>query len=246
MDLIPHIIFEDSDMLVVNKPAGMIVNRSDTTKAVKTLQEWAEEHTGTVSSKINELSSEFEKRGGIVHRLDKETSGIIVIAKNEESFENLKSQFKGRNVKKTYLTLLHGDVVPTTGEINAPIGRLPWNRTRFGVLPEGREATSAYKVLEVRYEDDGKEKEALTLVEFYPTTGRTHQIRVHARHIGYPVFADELYSGRKTAKRDRKVLPRQFLHAIKLVINHPKTQESMTFNSELPTDLQNLLDSLSK
>src|SRR4029079_7235730 len=182
--------------------------------------------------------------GGVVHRLDKETSGLMILAKNEKSFIALQAQFKGRDVKKTYTTLVHGELKPDEGEVNAPIGRLPWNRTRFGILAEGREASSKYKVLSIKYLEQNKTKEALSLVEVYPQTGRTHQIRVHMKHIGHPVFADELYAGRKVSKSDRKLLGRHCLHASNIIFNHPTTGETLTFESELPTDLQDLLDKL--
>ena len=247
----PIIVFEDQDILVVDKPAGMVVNRADTTKNIFTLQEWVEQRTenGKQMTDSGEQQkaelSEFEKRGGIVHRLDKETSGLIVVAKNEEAFVKLKNQFKERDVKKTYIALVHGEVKPSVGEINAPVGRLPWNRTRFGVLAEGREARSRYKVLSIKYKVWDKDvSEPLSLVEVYPQSGRTHQIRVHMKHIGHPVFADELYVGRKQSKKDRKLLSRQFLHASKLTLNHPSTGESITFESDLPIELQQFLGTL--
>lgn len=244
---VPTIIFEDDDILVVDKPAGMVVNRADTTKNMITLQEWAEGKLRVERGEMrNDELSEFEKRGGIVHRLDKETSGVIVVAKNEESFINLQAQFKGRNVNKTYLALVHGELKPEESEINVPIGRLPWNRTRFGVLAEGREAMSKYKVLSIKYLVTDKVSEPLSLVEVYPATGRTHQIRVHMRHVGHPVFADELYAGRKVSKRDRKILPRHFLHASRIVLNHPSTRQDMTFESPLPPDLKQFTEKLSQ
>ena len=120
----PEILFEDNSILVVNKPAGLIVNKADTSVGQPTLQEWIEKKIGVVSNE----SSEFLSRSGIVHRLDKETSGVIVVAKDEETFLELQRQFKSREVEKTYEALVHGKVTPTEGEVNAPIGRLPWDR----------------------------------------------------------------------------------------------------------------------
>ncbi len=247
----PRIIFEDESIMVIDKPAGMVVNKSDSSRYVETVQEWAEKHLTIDSEHMTEKGSEFAERGGIVHRLDKETSGVLVIAKNEATFTKLQSQWKSREVKKTYITLVHGEVTPAEGEINVSIGRLPWNRTKFGVLAEGRESSSKYKVIS-NYKfkilnSKGKETdgfEILSLVEIYPATGRTHQIRVHMKHIGHPVFADELYAGRKTARADRKLIFRHFLHATKLIFKHPKTGESMTFASPLPKELSDFLDSL--
>ena len=258
----PSILFEDSDILVIEKPAGVIVNRADTTINQSTVQEWAEKNLRVPKvsnvSKVSkakippdtsgtyDTSDTFYKRGGIVHRLDKETSGILIIAKNEESFVNLQRQFKEGGVKKTYIALCHGEVKPSEGEINIPIGRLPWNRMRFGVLPQGREARSKYKVLSIKYYESNKVREPLSLVEVYPETGRTHQIRVHMQYIGHPIFADELYAGRKISKRDRKLLPRHFLHASKISFTHPKTGQSITLESPLPHDLEEFLDSLNQ
>lgn len=245
MESAPRILYEDDDILVVNKPAGMIVNRADTSRHVLTLQAWVEEklHLKKEISGRGE-ESEFENRGGIVHRLDKETSGLLVLAKNEVAFINMQSQFKSRDVKKTYVALCHGTIVPADGEINVPIGRLPWNRTKFGVLSEGRASKTLYKVISYKKIDYGKNVEDLTLIEAYPQTGRTHQIRVHLRYLGHPIFSDELYAGRKIMKRDRKLLPRHFLHAIKLSFTHPVTGQSMEFESPLPPELSDFLSRL--
>lgn len=247
----PQVIFEDDDILVINKPYGMVVNKADTTRYVETVQEWAESRIKKHESRImNEDDSEFVKRGGVVHRLDKETSGVLILAKNEQSFVNLQAQFKERKVKKTYITLVHGVVSPADGTIDAKIGRLPWNRTRFGVFDDGRESTSVYHVVaNYKFSMPDRKKnpvEDLTLVEVYPASGRTHQIRVHMKHIGHPVFADELYAGRKTARDDRKFLPRQFLHASRISFKHPKTSSELTFEAELPEELSTFLETLHK
>ena len=258
----PNILFEDRDILVIDKPAGFVTNRADTTINQPTVQEWAEEILNIKYKRANrQVRSEFERRGGIVHRLDKETSGGLIIAKNEERFIKLQKQFKEGRVEKTYIALCHGEIKPSTGEINIPIGRLPWNRMRFGVLPQGREARSKYKVSspadsfrsgsrtneicrDIKYYVSGKEREPLSLVEVYPETGRTHQIRVHMQYIGHPIFADELYAGRKISKRDRKLLPRHFLHASKISFTHPKTGKTVEFESPLPSDLKEFLNAL--
>lgn len=235
------IIFEDDDIIVINKPAGLIVNRADTTKDLFTIQHFAEEKIGIDISQVNDLSSEFERRGGVVHRLDKETSGCMILAKNEHSFTNLQKQFKSGEVSKTYTFLAHGKVIPAEGTINVPIGRLPWNRMRFGVLPQGREAQTEYKVLEYKRLTVGREEIVLTLGEAYPKTGRTHQIRVHMLYLGFPLFADSLYAGRKNIKSDRKMLARHFLHASKISFNHPKTSSRLNFESPLSPELIDFL-----
>jgi 23S rRNA pseudouridine1911/1915/1917 synthase len=235
------IIFEDDDIIVINKPAGLIVNRADTTKDLITIQHFAEEKIGIDISKVTELSSEFERRGGVVHRLDKETSGCMILAKNEMSFIDLQKQFKTGEVSKTYTFLAHGKVAPKEGTINVPIGRLPWNRMRFGVLPQGREAQTEYKILEYKTLTSGKEENILTLGEAYPKTGRTHQIRVHMLYLGFPLFADSLYAGRKTIKSDRKILNRHFLHASKISFNHPRTKSRVFFEAPLSPELIDFL-----
>jgi 23S rRNA pseudouridine1911/1915/1917 synthase len=267
----PKIIFEDQDILIIEKPAGIIVNRADTTRNVETIQDWTERYLKIRSTKsearnksqiinYNDKNSfefrnsdlEFAMRGGIVHRLDKETSGILLIAKNEESFVNLQKQFKEGRVHKNYIALCHGKITPSEGEINIPVGRLPWNRMRFGVLPQGREAKTRYRVIsnfEFRISNLSSKKperpETLSLVEVYPETGRTHQIRVHMQYIKHPIFADELYAGRKISRRDRKLLVRHFLHASKIKFSHPGTHEALAFESALPQDLSDFLKRLS-
>src|SRR6185369_817362 len=232
------ILYEDGDMIVIDKPAGITVNRAETTKNEMTIQDWAAEKIGTSEHeiKINKALEydpvqEFINRGGVVHRLDKETSGVLLLAKNPETFVELQRQFNEHEVKKVYQALAHGKV-PQEGEINVPVGRLPWNRKQFGIVPGGRESKTEYKVL-ATYENS-KDKEILSLVELYPQSGRTHQIRVHLKYIGHPIFADFLYAGRKTARKDRIILPRVFLHAAKISFSHPKTHEIMTFESPLP------------
>ncbi len=247
----PTVIFEDVDIMVVDKPAGMVVNRADSAQYVKTLQEWIEEKLKVkrplIDSQTDEMlkideKSDFYRRSGIVHRLDKETSGLIIIAKNASSFQNLQAQFKEGNVSKTYHALVHGRLSSEIGEIKLPIGRLPWNKMRFGVFPAGRESRTLYKVLWVK--KFGAEPEEMSYVEVYPKTGRTHQIRVHFQYLRHPIFADELYAGRKTSKKDRKHLARHFLHAVKITFTHPTTHENVEFESSLPQDLADFLGKL--
>lgn len=238
------IIFEDNDLLVLNKPAGITVNRSDTTRYQETIQDYVEKRIKF--PKDSDLESDFIKRSGIVHRLDKETSGILLVAKNEEAFRELQRQFKEREVKKSYIALAHGKIVPEKGEIKAPVGRLPWNRKRFGILAGGREAVTRYLVLSNLRSSFGRpnEKEDLTLVELYPETGRTHQIRVHLKYINRPIFSDFLYAGRKVSREDRKVLGRVFLHAAKISFKHPNTKKEVSFESPLPDELKAFLNQI--
>lgn len=251
--MVLKIIFEDDNLLVVDKPAGMIVNKADSAKNFTTLQDWIiENRTFDVKPKSKEYIvdgydkyDEFISRSGIVHRLDKETSGIILIAKNPETFIELQNQFKNGKVSKTYLTLVHGSVKEPVGEINAPIGRLPWNRMRFGIFPEGRTAISRYKVLKHLVNVSTKDKESFSLVEVYPQTGRTHQIRVHFQHIKHPVFGDELYAGRKTGRKDRQKANRHFLHACKIELEYPQGRR-VAFESNLPVELESVIQELSE
>ncbi|MDO8270279.1 MAG: RluA family pseudouridine synthase [Candidatus Levybacteria bacterium] len=237
----PEIIYKDQDFLVLNKPAGMIVNNADTSKEAYTVQDFIRQ---TYPDAImSEDDSEFARRGGIVHRLDKETSGVLLVALNEEIFSALQKQFKERTVIKEYIALCHGKLA-TDGEINVPIGRLPWNRMRFGVIPQGRESLTKFQVIEYKKLTLGKSSEVLTLVRVFPKTGRTHQIRVHFQYAGFPIFADSLYAGRKTIVRDRKLLGRHFLHASKITLNHPKTMAQVEFEAPLSSELVDFLAQL--
>lgn len=226
------ILFENEDLLVLDKPAGITVNRSDTTKDEITVQDFVEKN---FSPSANDTESDFYKRNGIVHRIDKETSGILLVAKNPKAFENLQAQFKERNVAKTYIALVHGNVVSDNGEINVPVGRLPWNRKHFGVLAGGKESLTFYKVIE-------RFNKPFTLLELNPKTGRTHQIRVHLKYFNHPIFSDPLYAGRKTARDDRKILDRVFLHAKNITFSDPKTGAQLQFESPLPYELTQALE----
>lgn len=248
----PKILFEDSFLLVVDKPSGIVVNRAESVKG-KTVQEWAEEKLkikpfGFVQGESEKLKvgeqNDFVCRAGIVHRLDKETSGVLVIAKDPETFVALQKQFKDRTVSKVYRALVHGKVTPEEGVINATLGRLPWNRRRFGVLAGGRVAQTAYRLLLIAYRVVGGNNEYFSLLELYPKTGRTHQIRVHLKSIGHPVVSDPLYAGRKTNRRDRAWCPRLFLHAAKISFRHPVTDKEVSFDSQLPSGLTSCLTTL--
>lgn len=249
------VLFEDEQLLVLQKPSGVTVNTSDTTTGEKTLQNWVEEYRNLVpyirpekitqsvgGEKVYKTSQqEFEQRAGIVHRLDKETSGVILVAKNVAAFETMQAQFKERTVEKTYSALAHGKIMPPSGIINAPVGRLPWNRKHFGVLAGGREAITEYTVVKEYTFSTSAEKEILSLLSLSPKTGRTHQIRVHLQYIHHPIFADFLYAGRKTARNDRKVLSRVFLHAATISFVHPTTNKKLFFEAPLPEELQKVL-----
>lgn len=230
----PSISAESKSYLILNKPADWVVNDASTVKHDRVIQKWIEENYSF------EISKSFEFRNGIVHRLDKETSGALIIAKTKKAFEEIQSQFKERLVHKKYIALLHGRLKHLSGEINVNIGRLPWRRDRFGVFQGGRDSQTFFK-LEKEYL---KEKEVLSLVEFKPVTGRTHQIRVHSKFLGNPIVGDEFYAGRKTSRKDRKWCPRLFLHAKHVSFIDPDTKKRVEYQVNLAQDLQAVLDSL--
>lgn len=238
----PEIIHKEETFLVINKPAGMIVNRADTARGEFTVQDFIEENY-QLKLDAKDDSSEFVRRGGIVHRLDKETSGALIVALEEKAFVALQTQFKEKRVKKEYLALVHGKLV-SEGELNVPIGRLPWNRMRFGVIPQGRESYTKFKVLQYKTLQEGRRSEILSLVAVFPQTGRTHQIRVHMQYAGHPIFADGLYAGRKNIVHDRKLLARHFLHASKISFLHPLTHDPLSFEAPLPSELVDFLGTL--
>lgn len=229
----PKIIFEDDAIFVIDKPAGWIVNEASTTKKQPVLQTWLRQFDYA-------LANNEEYRHGIVHRLDKETSGVMIVAKDKESFNALQSEFKAREVQKTYLALVHGKLAPEEGRVEVPVGRLPWRRDRFGVVAGGRNSLTLYKVLEFFPGNNAGH----SLVEFYPKTGRTHQIRIHCKYIGHAIVADEFYAGRKTARNDRKWCPRLFLHAKSIKFIHPVSRQPMEFEAKLPEDLEKVLQNL--
>lgn len=227
----PSVIFEDDYVLALNKPAGWVVNDSQTAHDNFTLQNWISKNYQFETSQNTAL------RNGIVHRLDKPTSGVILVAKTPGTFEALQKEFFDRNVEKVYIALVHGKVEPQTGTINAKIGRLPWKRTKFGVYEGGREALTDYKVIRVIPSEVEKSLSGFTLLELHPKTGRTHQLRVHLKHISHPIVSDHLYAGRKLYRQDIKTWPRLWLHAKSIKFIHPITKKEMTLEAPLSEDL---------
>lgn len=211
-----------------------MVDRSKT-RSQNTLQDWLEENFQLP------IFGFTQGRSGIAHRLDKETSGLLVVAKTMTSLKELKSQFKQRQVEKEYLALVHGQVVPNKGQVTAALARHPAARKKFGVFLQGRAAQTQYQVKKIYR----RQKEILSFLVVKPLTGRTHQIRVHMQHLGHPVVADYLYAGRKRARADRLWCPRQFLHASFLAFEHPQTKKRIQFRLGLPFDLKKVLKSLS-
>jgi len=219
------IIYEDEDILVIDKPAGLTVHPAPGHPSHTLVNAVLAHCPGLAMS--NELM-----RPGIVHRLDKDTSGLIVIAKNDFVREYLAAQFKSRTVTKGYLVLVKGRLSPEQGIIEAPIGRDPHSRRRMAVVESGKEASTQYKVR--------KYLNNYTLVEVTPLTGRTHQIRVHLSAIGCPVLGDPIY-GKKSAH-----LNRQFIHAYRLGFLLPSTKQYQEYTSPLPVDLERALEFLAR
>jgi len=228
-----NIVYEDDSLIVVNKPAGLVVHPG------------AGVPSGTLA---NALAFHFEQlskhggkyRPGIVHRLDKGTSGLLVAAKTEAVHENLAEQFRARTIFKSYITLVHGNVERDAGTIDQSLTRDPRNRVRMAVAPVGRSALSLYRVR--------KRYHRFTLLSVELKTGRTHQIRVHFAWLKHPVVGDETYGGgRDKTLQDPQLrsyvrkLGRQFLHAEQLGFVHPKSQEPMRFSAALPPELSELL-----
>lgn len=236
-DIPLEIVFEDEYLAVINKPAGMVVHPG------------AGVPNGTLANAIawhfkfdtdRDKDDKKSNRIGIVHRLDKETSGLIVVAKNEITHEKLSAQFHDRKVKKSYIALVHGFVRKLEGKVEEPIARDRKNRVKMAVDKNGRNALSIYKVRQ-RFE-------SFTLLDVDIKTGRTHQIRVHLSHINHPIVGDETYNaGRDNQIPDAQLrkairnLNRFYLHAEKLSFTHPVTKEKMDFEQPMPDELKNLL-----
>lgn len=235
------ILYEDDQLIVVDKPAGIVVNRSKSAKG-PTVHNWAEKKLKIKNEKLKIKDEDFYQRSGIVHRLDKETSGILLIAKTAKALFNLQDQFKKRTIKKKYLALVHGSLPAKEGTIKTPIARKPDERKKFSSLPEGREATTSYRLINSYYFHN----QYYNLVEVTPLTGRTHQIRVHFKYLGFPIVADKLYAGRKRYRKDKRLFPRMFLHATEITFRHPKTNQSITVSNPLGKELETVLKKMTK
>jgi 23S rRNA pseudouridine1911/1915/1917 synthase len=243
LDLIPEpgialrVVFEDDDVLIIDKPAGLVVHPSpghDSGTLVHALLGRA------VGSGVEAPATAFGgiggvQRPGIVHRLDRDTSGLLMVAKNDAAQASLMAQLKARRVKKTYLALVQGSVAAAVGRIEAPIGRDPRHRMRMAVAADGRPSTTGYRVRE-RFP-------GWTLLEVDLVTGRTHQIRVHLDAIGHPVAGDPLY-GNGTSRRGPDGLERLFLHAWRLELNAPSDGRLIRAEAPLPIELERVLEGL--
>lgn len=220
------ILYSDENIIVVNKPAGMVVHPAFGHRQ-GTLVNALLAHFPELSPPENE-----KDRPGIVHRLDKDTSGLLVVARNEKARRDLQAQFKERRVEKKYLALVEGRLSPPQGRIEAPIGRDRRHRKRMAVLKDGRPARTSYHVLEYF--------SLHTLLEVTPETGRTHQIRVHLAFIKHPIAGDRVYGPR----RQKLELERPFLHAFLLGFHDPSNGKYVEFRADLPPELQKVLEKL--
>ena len=228
------IVFEDEDIIVINKPFGMVTHPG------------AGNWSGTLANALLGYNDNLAKldRAGIVHRLDKNTSGLMVVAKNSKSQKNLVDQLQQHSVKREYSAIVYGHMI-SGGKVDEPIGRHPRDRVKQAVIRSGKDAITHYRVVD-RYDNH-------THVKAILETGRTHQIRVHLSHIGHPLIGDPTYGGRlrfpKKAKQDLKdalkAFQRHALHSKKLTLKHPRTGDSMTWKIDLPEDMKHLLELLS-
>lgn len=223
-----RIAYEDQDLLVVDKPTGLVVHPSPGHRS------------GTLVNALLARGTDYGgiagvQRPGIVHRLDRETSGLLMVAKHDAAQASLMAQLKARRIKKTYLALVMGAVAASVGRVEAPIGRDPRDRQRFAVVPDGRAAATGYRVRE-RYP-------GWTLLELDLLTGRTHQIRVHLSAIGHPVAGDTVY-GTGTSRRGPEGLGRLFLHAWRLELTSPSSGRLIRVQAPLPPELEQVLDRL--
>jgi 23S rRNA pseudouridine1911/1915/1917 synthase len=225
-----RVVYEDDDILIVDKPAGLVVHpapgHASGTLVNALLGRGGAEAFGGIAG---------VRRPGIVHRLDRDTSGLLMVARTDAAQASLMAQLKARRVKKTYLALVLGSVAAAVGRIEAPIGRDPRHRTRMAVVPDGRAATTGYRVRE-RFR-------GWTLLELDLVTGRTHQIRVHLDAIGHPVAGDPVY-GTGTSRRGPDGLGRLFLHAWRLELTSPSTGSLVRATAPLPDELEDVLTAL--
>lgn len=230
------ILYEDDFLFVFDKPFGLTVNKSETLKEGEIcLEDYLEE-----LREEKGLTEEIE-RNGIVHRLDKETSGVIVVAKDSETLELLQNEFKERHVKKTYTVIVNGEFKDEYVSVDAPLARNPKNKFKYAVVVGGKQAYTEFKkikVIKIQDEENGGEEKIFTLLEAYPLTGRTHQIRVHLLALGYPIVSDNLYLNERTYLENRKHFKRLMLHASKIEFTHPRTGELFVLEAPLPEEFK--------
>ncbi len=262
----PRIIFEDQDLLVINKPAGLVVNRANSVKQV-TLQDWIDTYleNDALWKKGRAEDEIFSQRSGMIHRLDKDTSGLILFAKNPSMMYGMMEQFQARTIQKTYLALTHEHFTDKKGIIEVGIRRHPQDRERFSVSSEGRPSKTFFQVqrefsglniakLQKHLEEQGISTKGIhqlsriyqdfSLVELQPKTGRTHQIRVHLQFMHHPIVGDERYVGRKRFRIDQLWCERQWLHAWKISFAYPNGGPVREFEAPVAKDLEKSLSFL--
>ena len=227
-----NIVYEDEDVIVVNKPSGMVVHPAPGNERGTLVNALLYHCQGSLSG-INGVI-----RPGIVHRIDKDTSGLLVVAKNDESHVFLSSLLKDHGIKREYHAIVTGHFKERSGTVNAPIARHPVDRKKMAVVTGGREAITHYEVIE--------EYPSFTYAKFNLETGRTHQIRVHTSYTGHPIMGDTVYGGGKTQfeRANAPLLNGQILHARVLSFPHPRTKEKVTFECDLPNNFKKLLEKL--
>ena len=233
-----YIIYEDAHIIVLNKPSGLVVHPAPG-NYTGTLVNALMYHYGNLPCPNSGLHQGERERAGIVHRLDKDTSGVMVVARTKEALRSLSMQFKNRIVRKQYLAVVAGVIKKGSGTIDTGIGRHVTDRMKISVhTHKAREAITGFVVKE-RYRQ-------ATLVEIEIKTGRTHQIRVHMAHKGYPILGDRVYGGARVMKLGSDAVPRQMLHAVTLSLLHPDTGHPMTFTAPLPIDMLAIIEKLKK
>lgn len=249
------VLYEDADVVVIAKPAGMTVNRAETVRE-PTVQDWAEGQSWykvwTEKQSFTEEAQEiYRQRSGLAHRLDKETSGCLLLAKHPLALMELLRQFRDRETQKKYLGLVHGKLSPADGIIRLPLGRSGGDRHRFGIDPEGKDSETEYHTLRRfagppsrLHPHDARSYQGFSLMELKPKTGRTHQLRVHLSHLRHPLVADSKYVGRKRLRLDGTWCARLFLHAAELGFEQPLTKQPVVVQAPLPADLSAALERL--
>ncbi len=271
-----EILYQDQDIVVIQKPAGVVANDAQTVKG-QTIQgwfrRWLKQNRDQIRQNWEKLvpadfddqygtpEEIFDRRDGLAHRLDRDTSGVLLLATNPASLVHLLAQFKQRHIQKKYRCLVHGSPKVDSAEIDAPIARSKVDRHQFWVDIDGKSAKTFFKVVKKykgfdweRLRDELNEFEThkldanldsyqhgFSLVECFPKTGRTHQIRVHMRHIGHPLVTDQLYGGQTRSRLDSYWCPRQFLHAYWIKFTHPSQEKNVHIKAPLAPDLLDTL-----
>lgn len=225
------ILYEDNQILVLNKPSGLVVNISKTSPQ-DTVQDYLYDYLKIPHNDI----TEFNQRTGLIHRIDKDTSGLLLVAKDQMAFENLTDQFKRRKVSKEYFAVVWGTIKDSLIEIDAPIKRDPNNRVKMAVHKDGRRALTKIELLKTLSIKDYD----VSIVKAIPVSGRTHQIRVHMCALYHPVLGDSIYMSSKQFQQAREICDRLMLHAWKIEFNHPKTNIELKFEAPLPPLMQEM------